>query len=383
LDHHQEVLARKFESGHRIISGPSGSGKTLVLVHKAACLLSYNSKIKSILFVCYNITLVNYIRRLLGEKGVPFGRGGVQVKQFFELCGEIIGERIEHENQDSDYYELVTQEASEKVKMGEMQFDAILVDEGQDFSDTMFKVLTGLLNPDTDNLSIALDENQNLYQKRSSWKDLGVKARGRVHRIDYVYRNTIEISDFADRFIGHHQNGGDFDSRQMSLFPDFFDFHGPHPVFRQFSDLDAIIAFTADEIVRVATAEGCPYSEIAVLYAMQRPDSADAPLPDRLENELAARGIMSKWASENHRSKRTYDITTNSVTISTIHSAKGMDFSCVFLIGLDFLEPKGWTEEQINKLVYVGLTRARYQLYIPFINETLLINRLQRCIKRD
>ncbi|MBN1546225.1 MAG: AAA family ATPase [Syntrophaceae bacterium] len=383
LDNHQEALARKFDGGHRIIIGPSGSGKSLILVHKAACLLRYNSKIKSILFVCYNITLVNYIRRLLGEKGVPFGIGGVQVKHFFELCAEIIGEPIEYENQDSDYYDLVVQEALEKVNASRMQFDAVLIDEGQDFSDTMFKVLTEMLNPATDNLTVALDENQNLYQKRSSWKDLGVKARGRVHCIDYVYRNTIEISDFADRFIGHLENGGGADSRQMSLFPDFFDFHGPHPVFRQFLGMDAIITYTTDEVVRVAMAEGCPYSEIAVLYVMQQPEADEAPLPDRLEDALAARGIMSKWASENYRSKRTYDITTNSVTISTIHSAKGMDFSCVFLLGLDYLEPKRWTDEQIHKLVYVALTRARYQLYIPFINETSLINRLHRCIRQD
>lgn len=379
LDHHQETLVRKFESGHWIIHGPSGSGKTLILVHKAACLLQYNSRIKSILFVCYNITLVNYIRRLLSGKKVPFGKGGVQVKQFFELCGEIIGETIEQENQDSDYYELVAQEASEKVKMSELKFDAILVDEGQDFSDTMFNVLTGLLNPDTDNLTIALDENQNLYQKRLSWKDLGVRARGRVHRIDYVYRNTIEISRFADRFIDLAQKEGDDDTRQMSLFPDFFDFHGPKPVIKQLLDLDAVVAYTVDEIGRVAVEEGCPYSEIAVLYAMQRLDPADSALPDRLEDELAAMGILSKWASKNYQSKRAYDITTNSVTISTLHSAKGMDFSCVFLLGLDFLEPKGWTEDQINRLVYVGLTRARYRLFIPYIHKNPIISRLIQC----
>ena len=36
LDHHQEAIARRFDTGHHIIIGPSGSGKTLVLVHKAA-----------------------------------------------------------------------------------------------------------------------------------------------------------------------------------------------------------------------------------------------------------------------------------------------------------------------------------------------------------
>ena len=109
---------------------------------------------------------------------------------------------------------------------------------------------------------------------------------------------------------------------------------------------------------------------------MQRPDSAEAPLPYRLEDELADRGVISKWASKNYRSKRSYDITSNSVTISTLHSAKGMDFSCVFLLGLDYLEPKGWTGEQIEKLVYVGITRARYRLIVPFVAKTPLVKKL-------
>ena len=53
---------------HRIRYRPPGSGKTQILVHKAACLLRYNSKIRSILFICLNNTQVNYIRRLLAEK---------------------------------------------------------------------------------------------------------------------------------------------------------------------------------------------------------------------------------------------------------------------------------------------------------------------------
>lgn len=73
LDHNQEALARQFDGGHRIIVGSSGSGKTLVLVHKAIFLQRYNPAIKSILFVCYNITLVNYVKRILAEKGVPLG----------------------------------------------------------------------------------------------------------------------------------------------------------------------------------------------------------------------------------------------------------------------------------------------------------------------
>jgi superfamily II DNA or RNA helicase len=83
LDHHQEALARKFDGGHRILVGPSGSGKTLILAHKAAFLIQYNPKVRRILFVCYNIALVNYIRRLLAEHRVPMGANGVTVMHIF------------------------------------------------------------------------------------------------------------------------------------------------------------------------------------------------------------------------------------------------------------------------------------------------------------
>ena len=84
--------------------------------------------------------------------------------------------------------------------------------------------------------------------------------------------------------------------------------------------------------------------------------------------------------SESYRSKKAYDITTDRVAISTIHSAKGLDYSVVFLLGLDFLTPKGWTEDQIANLTYVGITRARYQLIIPYINQTPLIDRIQTAL---
>ncbi|MFC1516894.1 UvrD-helicase domain-containing protein, partial [Thermodesulfobacteriota bacterium] len=230
LDNHQEVLARKFDGGHRIIVGPSGSGKTLILAHKAAFLLRYNPDIKNILFVCFNITLVNYIKRLLANKGVPLGEHGVQVFHFYQLCSEIIGEDIAYENETSDYYEVIDKETLAKVQDYTNEFDAILVDEGQDFSDDMYKIVTTLLNPKTDNLTIALDDNQDIYRRDSSWKDVGVQARGRVHKIFHIYRNTKEISEFASEFIRKKALQTETKKEnQLELFPDFFDFSGPKP----------------------------------------------------------------------------------------------------------------------------------------------------------
>ena len=65
----------------------------------------------------------------------------------------------------------------------------------------MFRILTTLINKQTNNLTIALDDNQNIYKHQHSWKDVGVQVRGRVHKITYVYRNTKEICNFASTFI--------------------------------------------------------------------------------------------------------------------------------------------------------------------------------------
>ncbi|MBL7179014.1 MAG: AAA family ATPase [Desulfobacterales bacterium] len=381
LDHHQEALARKFDGGHRIIIGSSGSGKTLILVHKAVFLARYNPDIKNILFVCFNITLVNYIKRLLADKGAPLGENGVQVFHFYQLCSEIIGENVAYEKEDSEYYELVIHETLSQIENFKNRFDAILVDEGQDFSDDMYRIVSALLNPKTNNLTIALDDNQNIYQRESSWKDVGIQARGRVHKISYVYRNTKEISEFASNFIRKEALVSKAQKEeQLKLYPDFFDFSGPKPVVKQFEGFEAIFTHVAEEIQKIVRSKECPCSDIAIIYTMKLPGDLKNPLPLTIKKALEARGIFNNWVSENYRSKNTYDITTNSVTISTIHSVKGLDYSNVFLLGLDFMEPKRWSEEQINNLVYVAITRARYQLFIPYIHGNSLISKLISCL---
>ncbi|MHB8093214.1 MAG: 3'-5' exonuclease [Syntrophales bacterium] len=269
------------------------------------------------------------------------------------------------------YYEMVIQDTLEKLPGYALKYDAILVDEGQDFSDDMLRIVVALLNPATNHLAIALDENQNIYQRRRSWKELGIQARGRVHRVTRVYRNTQEIADFAAALLGNGAlapKSADAPGRQGRLFPETFEAaHGAPPNIRAFPDYGKIAAWVAGKIRQLATEEGYPLSEIAVLYAMKTPENDHAlSLPLLIAKALDKKGLLHNWISEDYRAKRSYDVTTDSVTISTIHSVTGFDYACVFLLGLDWLAPGvRWSEEQIRKLVYVAVTRARERLFIP------------------
>ena len=69
---------------------------------------------------------------------------------------------------------------------------------------------------------------------------------------------------------------------------------------------------------------------------------------------------------------------TDSVTISTMYSAKGFGYSRVFMTGLDHRERL--SEGQIRSLIYVGITKARYELFIPYVAKTEWIGRLCGCL---
>jgi hypothetical protein len=356
LDGNQEAIARRWDGGHHLIVGPSGSGKTLVLVHKAGFLLRYDPRVKHILLLCFNITLVNYIRRLLGAKGVPLGEGGVDVMHVYELCARVLGEPVPFEGEDADFYDLAVQEAADRALTCGLRYDAVLIDEGQDFSNDMIRLATGLLDPVTDHLWVALDPAQDIYLRSGSWKKVGMKATSRVHRLRADYRSTQEISAFAAQFAGGPSGLASAG-------------HGPEPVVRRFADLSAAVASIPGTILELQRTYGYPLSEFAVLYPMRSlgggVEGAGADLPAAIQTALDAQGIVWHWASEDMHSKRSYDITADSVTISTVHSVKGLDFAAAFLVGFDMLWPGGrWSERQIRGLTYVAATRARVWLSV-------------------
>ena len=378
LDYHQESIARQIDAGHRIIIGPSGSGKTLILIHRALFLFKYNPDVKHALFVCFNITLVNYIRRLLAGKGVPIGPDGIEVMHFFELCSKITRDTIHYEKEDMDYYNLVVSEASDKVAMCGLKYDLILVDEGQDFSNEMFKVITSLMNKKTNHLMIAIDENQDIYKPKRSWKDAGIDAKGRLKTLTAVYRNTKQISRLAGSLIGLKNSKSISKDCQERIFDDTCTMDGPNPEIIRFEDYSAMAQAVAKLIGMTIEKDNIVLSDIAVLYTHKDLTGiTGTTMPELIKDALENLGILSNWVSEDYRSKRSYDITTNSIAISTIHSVKGMDFHFVILAGLDLLEPnENWTEQQVNSLAYVGITRARYRLVIPYVKENALISRL-------
>lgn len=110
---------------------------------------------------------------------------------------------------------------------------------------------------------------------------------------------------------------------------------------------------------------------------------------DRIENVQELMGVMKSYQDldletfltdvalvsdlDSHNSKK------DSVSLMTLHSAKGLEFDVVFMVGMEegvfphsrsFFEPEEMEEER--RLCYVGMTRAKQQLYLIHASSRLL-----------
>jgi superfamily I DNA/RNA helicase len=74
------------------------------------------------------------------------------------------------------------------------------------------------------------------------------------------------------------------------------------------------------------------------------------------------------------------DITTDRVSLISIHSAKGLDFDLVYLLGADQIIPTDETRDRLIRLLYVAITRAKYRLVIPYVEDTEFITRFKTCL---
>jgi len=80
----------------------------------------------------------------------------------------------------------------------------------------------------------------------------------------------------------------------------------------------------------------------------------------------------------------------NAVTMMTLHSAKGLEFSIVYIVGMEeglFPHSRALMDrdelEEERRLCYVGVTRAKERLYLTFANRRLFFGtRTQNMISR-
>jgi hypothetical protein len=379
LDLQQESLAKRLDAKKALIQGPAGSGKSLILLHKA---IQAHKKLRMagsdlpVLVVCFNISLVRYLKRVLAEYGGQLGRNEILVTHIYELCRSVIKEEIKYDKNDGGYFKAILGLALLEPELP--VYGAVFVDEGQDFSDDMMRLLLKTLAPDG-TFWVTFDSGQILYSNEMDWlKDTDFKR----FYLNYSYRATLDLINFCEQLFDRPI---DFPGKiNPSIFPVRID-KGLAPIFKNILTITDLTQYLVHRIMELKS-QFLPYSEMMILYATRNKGPwPDVDLPVYLSEELEAHGIMSFWSAKDPVSKTMWDITTDSVTISTIHSSKGLDAEAVFVVGLDALdfgEKKLISQNSLEKSSYVACTRARRILEIIYKNKTPFIDRLEN-IKID
>jgi len=369
LDLEQEKTAKSLGEGHRILKGVAGSGKTLVL----ACRVKYLKQLHpdwNILVVCYNISLRQYLRKLIDVSGLKSSSSnGVDIFHYHGLVKALTKADLTRSKTETDEeYDtrvgtiLIGRIAEGKVKKG--LYDAILVDEGQDFATVWMQGLAQLLNDNSDSMLFCYDPSQNVFGKQKpNWKTAGFKVQGKKpDELKKSYRNTVEILKYATTFgkIELQSKITTADLIDITLFPELAtDRHGENPIMKFFNNDDSISKYILDEIDKYTKTKKCNYSDIGILYT-------DRHFPEYFESKFNERFDKEKlyWVTRDQKSKLELNIADQSVKLLTIESCKGLEFQIVFLVGLDEMPKKDRDEEAQRSLAYVGMTRAQDILYI-------------------
>lgn len=326
LTEEQERILEETELDRRkVFLGAAGTGKTFVAMEKARRLAAAG---KRVFLTCYNKNLAAFMR-----KQVP---AEVVCQNFHDFLletlqreGKALEVPSEGEDQSRFFDETLPTRGFDHYSCAPLEdkFDAVIVDEGQDFSGNWYTCLQAMLRDEADGeFYVFADPNQDLFRHNMDWL---LRLPVSKQRLTRNLRNTEPISKWIGPFV-----------KDGRLYPGL---QGGIPVVQKAWESYAEEKQMIESEVGRLVSQGVKPSRIVILSA------------NRLEkSSLAGCDRIKDWRLEDFRSA-----TGNSIRFSTIRAFKGLEADVVFLIGL-----KAGKQTCTDADVYVGASRARFLLYV-------------------
>lgn len=362
LDAEQAKLVQDVSSGVHLITGVAGSGKTLVLLAKARRMARENPSWK-IRVVCFTNALKPYLVQKLGKQP------GVTISTFTEVFEEL-GNRFRMRDTSESIAELDLKRQLHIRK----EFDAILVDEAQDFHRAWIEYLARTIKPNGGGLTLAGDEGQAIFRDSNlAW----LEKAAEVSRLKVPYRSTSEILKFVNALVPELQveNSENAPSGQV-----------PSLVYVPAESVltSLVAAITADLEHLYSQNQEMDLGQVAILcsrrFLMTKLQTAG--LHQKLES-CAIPGARLQVISK--LDPQAFDPKASSIKLMTMHSSKGLEFEHVFLVGIDelakeyvalpsnYIDSNELREARIN---LVAPTRAKETLTVYYSNDNPFIRNL-------
>lgn len=357
MDLQQEQLARSLGDGHRVIHGVAGSGKTMILGYRAEHLAKVPSA-KPILVLCYNEPLAVKLAALFALKGLEHR---VHVRNFHRWCRQQLvayGQPVPTQGHDmfDRMVDLVIR-GVERQQIPPSQYQAVMIDEGHDFRPEWFKLITQMVDPETNSLLVLYDSAQNIYGKSKargfSFKSVGIQAAGRTTILKINYRNTRQILQMANRVAADFLQPDAQDDDGVPLVqPVSCGRDGPLPLIVRLPsprDEPAKIA----ELLAAAHEEGHAWGDMAILCR------------DHGAMDQCARALWQRKLPHCVRRRSgDFDPLADTIKVMTMHASKGLEFPVVAIAGVGRMPRDGEDIAAEARLFYVAATRATQRLVL-------------------
>jgi hypothetical protein len=370
----RELATTRTASGYRRIKGPAGSGKSVVLAARAAELADQG---KRVLVATYNITLLNYLRDLAVRHATSRSvvRRQVDFLNFHMWCKRVC---IGSGNKNA-YDELWTEEsAADEFEVDDVlqkdlprlvqrlyeenpdtlpHYDAVLVDEGQDYYLEWWQALRRAVEAGGE-MVLAANKTQNIYATAAAWTEdamgnAGFRGPWAELRVSYRLPPSVVplVKEFARQFLTTEE----VDIPEVERKSEQMEFADLFPV-----ELRWVQVHEPGSSVAVCVAE------IRHQMIRLRADTAIADITflsgkaigQEVVSELEVYGVhvlhtFDAEASVSRRKKRAFFQGAANVKATTLHSFKGWEARHLVL----FVESVQRAEDRA--LIYAALTRLR------------------------
>jgi hypothetical protein len=366
----------------RRVRGPAGCGKSFGLAARAARLAAEG---KEVLVLTFNTTLANYLSNLVSArcKELQANPGLVTCTPFHGFCSRLVDDAeqagfVAKEYEELEWFDEVVVKASDVCSAGyERRFDAVLIDEGQDFTLDWWTLLREhVVLPEGEMLLVA-DPTQDVYDKKA-WTDeesmRGAFFSGPWTELKGSYRMPRDLVPLANEFAERYVDG----ERLIAEIPaDHLDISGAFVETQRnwdnVSSAGELGLSVGHEVVRLLTSHPDLNPNDVVFLCEHHSDGLDAVRV--IEGAgFAVHHIFATKDADKSRRKRRFWPDAPGVKGCTIHSFKGWETPAL-VMGIS-------RNNGSKRLAYVAMTRVKVcgggrPAYLSVINSDLMIASFQ------
>ncbi len=424
LSERQLAIINNQDDDQIVVAAGPGSGKTRLLVHKlASIMLMEDIRYEQLLMLTFSRAAVNEFKTRLHELVGDIAYQ-IDIKTFHSYCFDILGRMGNLEKTDTIIRETIDMIKNNEVDQTKITKMILVIDEAQDMDETEYELIE-LLKDVNDNLKIIAvgDDDQNIYAFRGSSNEYLKKLKESAAYYELItnYRSHNNLVTFTNSFVQTINNRMKINFIESNTKDNGLIVLAKHksenlevPLANHVKNTSligktAILTKTNQQAMTITgllIKEGIKakliesttefklfnMAELRYFYKLLTDEGKTTLISQEAWQEAKLKltkifnrsihlelimSIITSYEKENQIKylsdlkefllESTFDefIDSDTLVVSTLHKSKGREFDNVYIL----YEGNNHLNDEEKRLLYVGMTRAKQNLFIHFSSE--------------